>query len=425
MKPFLIHFSAFYHTTTITKMTTTTTYKGFNLTYKGFNITANEIDEMNRQMDRLKKTVDDYEEELKQETMSVDAARVDMARRSACKMLTPLSVGQAKFLARIARGFGPIAPAMAPTRIEARHFTKSSRVRGFVHGGMLGTLSVRLMDDSSQTRRRSRTHHSIFVIERANSATGCVHVRWSIPEFQRRFNMHANEHKHNQNPLFGMTVNEVIAQLNLLNTEEHRAQFQAECAAYANAPTHSRVAAHHVMESQWISDFMCAFTKVCSHKIAGVNDCSHAKIVRCVNLVDLYRFVAANLGWIFNDPLMQFIPRMNKLFIKYIERLVHTAADGVEHSAYIMATHFPELMTPELHVRVVPVPDAYRVPEMQIADDDALFGSLKATYQGLMPAVEPRVPRVPIRESDEDDHDYDSDAGYSVEDEDDYEEFCG
>jgi hypothetical protein len=422
-------------------MTTNTT-----TTYKGFNITTNVIDEM----DRLKKTVDDYEEEMKQEPMSVDAARVDMARRSACKRLTPLSAGQAKFLARIARGFGPIAPAMAPTRIEARHFTKSSRVRGFVHGGMLGTLSVRLMDDSSQTRRRSRTHHSIFVIERANSATGCVHVRWSIPEFQRRFNMHANEHKHNQNPLFGMTVNEVIAQLNLLNTEEHRAQFQAECAAYANAPTHSRVAAHHVMESQWISDFMCAFTRVCSHKIAGVNDCSHAKIVRCVNLVDLYRFVAANLGWIFNDPLMQFIPRMNRLYIKYIDRLVHTAADGVEHSAYIMATHFPELMTPELHVRVVPVPDAYRVPEMQIADDDALFGPLKATYQGLMPAapiVEQQIlaqirtlqmfhPEEDEDEddhdydsdagySDEDDHDYDSDAGYSVEDEDDYEEFCG
>jgi hypothetical protein len=390
-------------------------------TYKGFNIKTNVIDEM----DRLMKTVDHYEEELKQEPMSVDAARVDMARRSACKMLTPLSAGQAKFLARIARGFGPIAPAMAPTRIEARHFTRSSRVRGFVHGGMLGTLSVRLMDDSSQTRRRSRTDHSIFVIERANNAAGCVHVRWSIPEFQRRFNMHDSAHK--SNPFSGMTVDEVNAQLNLLNTEEHRARFQAECAAYANAPTHSRVAAHHVMESQWISDFMCAFTKVCSHKIAGVNDRSYAKIVRCMNLVDLYRFVTANLGWIFNDPLMQFIPRMNNLYSKYVERLVFTAADGVEHSAYIMATHFPELMTPELHVCVVPVPDAYRVPEMQIADDDALFGPLKATYQGLMPAapiVEQQI-LAQIRtlqmfhpeedeDEDEDDHDYD----YSDEDED-------
>jgi hypothetical protein len=391
-------------------------------TYKGFNIKTNVIDEM----DRLMKTVDHYEEELKQETMSVDAARVDMARRSACKMLTPLSAGQAKFLARIARGFGPITPAMAPTRIEARHFTRSSRVRGFVHGGMLGTLSVRLMDDSSQPRRRSRTDHSILVIERANNAAGCVHVRWSIPEFQRRFNMHDSAHK--SNPFSGMTVDEVNAQLNLLNTEEHRARFQAECAAYANAPTHSRVAAHHVMESQWISDFMCAFTKVCSHKIAGVNDRSYAKIVRCMNLVDLYRFVTANLGWIFNDPLMQFIPRMNNLYSKYIERLVFTAADGVEHSAYIMATHFPELMTPELHVCVVPVPDAYRVPEMQIADDDALFGPLKATYQGLMPAapiVEQQIlaqirtlqmfhPEMFHPEEDEDDTDYD----YSDEDED-------
>jgi hypothetical protein len=238
--------------------------------------------------------------------------------------------------------------------------------------------------------------------------------------------MHDSAHK--SNPFSGMTVDEVNAQLNLLNTEEHRARFQAECAAYANAPTHSRVAAHHVMESQWISDFMCAFTKVCSHKIAGVNDRSYAKIVRCMNLVDLYRFVTANLGWIFNDPLMQFIPRMNNLYSKYIERLVFTAADGVEHSAYIMATHFPELMTPELHVCVVPVPDAYRVPEMQIADDDALFGPLKAAYQGLMPAapiVEQQIlaqirtlqmfhPEMFHPEEDEDDTDYD----YSDEDED-------
>jgi hypothetical protein len=90
---------------------------------------------------------------------------------------------------------------------------------------------------------------------------------------------------------------------------------------------------------------------------------------------------------------------------------------------------------------VVPVPDAYRVPEMQIADDDALFGPLKATYQGLMPAapiVEQQIlaqirtlqmfhPEMfhPEEDEDEDDHDYDSDAGHSVEDEDDYEEFCG
>jgi len=377
-------------------------------TYKGFNLTPSVIDEM----DRLKKTVDDYEEELKQEPMSVDAARVDMARRSACKMVTPLTVDQAKFLARIAGGFGSsIAPAMAPTRIEARHFTRSSRVRVFVHGGMLGMLSVRLMDDSSQTKRRSRTHRSITVIERVNNATGCVHVKWSIPEFQCRFNMHANEHK--KNPFSRMTVDEVIAQLNLLNTEEHRAQFQAECTAYANAPTHSRVAAHHVMESQWISDFMCAFSKVCSDKITRVNDSSYAKIVRCMNLADLYRFVTVNIGWIFNDPLMQCITKMKTLYCRYVERLVFTAMDGVEHSAYIMATHFPELMTPELHVRVVPVPEVFRVHEMQIADDDALFGPLKATYQGLMPAA---VPTVEPRQR----HDYyDSDAGYSDEDEDD------
>jgi hypothetical protein len=236
--------------------------------------------------------------------------------------------------------------------------------------------------------------------------------------------MHDSAHK--SNPFSGMTVDEVNAQLNLLNTEEHRARFQAECAAYANAPTHSRVAAHHVMESQWISDFMCAFSKMCSDKITRVNDSSYAKIVRCMNLADLYRFVTVNIGWIFNDPLMQCITKMKTLYCRYVERLVFTAMDGVEHSAYIMATHFPELMTPELHVRVVPVPEVFRVHEMQIADDDALFGPLKATYQGLMPIM-PTV--VPQRRDDSDygsdGSDYDSDYGSDDSDDYDYDDARG
>jgi hypothetical protein len=134
-----------------------------------------------------------------------------------------------------------------------------------------------------------------------------------------------------------------------------------------------------------------------------------------MNLVDLHRFVTVSVGWIFNDPLMQCITRMKTLYGKYVERLVFTAMDGVEHSAYIMATHFPELMTPELHVRVVPAHDVFRVPEMQIADDDALFGPLKATYQGLMPAavpiVEPRQRRDYHDEGSDDSDDGSDDYG--------------
>jgi hypothetical protein len=81
----------------------------------------------------------------------------------------------------------------------------------------------------------------------------------------------------------------------------------------------------------------------------------------------------------------------------------------------MMATYFPELMTPELHVCVVPRPDVFRVPAMQIADDDALFGPLKATYQGLMPIMSTVALPLPPRRDDDssdydsDDYDYDSD----------------
>lgn len=153
------------------------------IAYKGFTITTNRIDEM----DRLKKTVDDYEEDFKHTPMDVDAARVEMARRSACQLLAPMSADQTTIMGmHIA---GTITSAVMPTRVGLKHVTQSSRVRNLVHGGMLGLLSVRLMSDSSQTKRRSRTYQSLSVIRRANNQAGCAHVRWSIPEFQRRFNM--------------------------------------------------------------------------------------------------------------------------------------------------------------------------------------------------------------------------------------------
>ena len=158
-----------------------------SIEYKGFVITTNRIVEM----EQLKKTVDDYEADFKQTPMDVDAARVEMARRSACQLLVPMSADQTTLLGLLGLlGLGThIADAVTPTRIGLKHCTKSSRVRNLVHGGMLGLLSVRLMNDSSQTKRRGRTFQSLSVIRRANNQAGCLHVRWSIPEFQRRYNM--------------------------------------------------------------------------------------------------------------------------------------------------------------------------------------------------------------------------------------------
>ena len=352
--------------------------------YKGFAIRTNNID----QMDQLKKTVDDYEDETRQKPLGVDAARIDMARITAYKMLTPMSAGQSAFIARMMNRGATVVRVMRPTRIEARHITKSSRVRGFVHGGMLGLLSVRFMNDSSQAKGRSSTYHSMSVIERVNNETGCTHVRWSIPEFQYRFNMNVElPVTRNENPFAGLTMHVAISRLEMLNTDHQRNQFLAECAAYANEITHSRIVApiQHVIGNRWISEFMIGFSKVCAFKMSQVNDQTISKIERCMNLVDLYHFLAANIGWILNDPLIQCITNMSRLYMRYIERLLYMAKDGIEHSAYMMATHFPELMSPELHVRVIPVSGVYRNPELQIAEDDALFGPLKAAYQRLMP----------------------------------------
>jgi len=360
------------------------------IAYKGFTITTNQIDEM----DRLKKTVDDYEEDFKQTHMDVDAARVDMARRCACKILAPMSADQAIFLRRNVLGLdivGTIAPAVMPTRIGLKHATQSSRVRNLVHGGMLGLLSVRLMSDcSTQTKNRSRTYQSLSVIRRVNNQAGCAHVRWSIPEFQRRFNMQVKGSRTGviENPFVLLSMPDAIAKFGLMNTQENRARFLAECAAYANEPTHSRIVAstRHVLSDTWIMHLLFGFQKICSHHMSHVMDLTLKKIDRSVNLIKLYRFMMSSVGWIFREPYMNFVVNLTRLFDKYIDRLVYMSKEGVEHAACLMGLYFPEMMTPELHVCVNPT-DLYRAPQMEIGEDDALFGPLKATYQAVMPAA--------------------------------------
>ena len=364
-----------------------------SIEYKGFVITPKRIVEM----EQLKKTVDDYEADFKQTPMDVDAARVEMARRSACQLLAPMSADQTTLLGLLRIGTH-IAGAVTPTRIGLKHCTKSSRVRNLVHGGMLGLLSVRLMNDSSQTKRRGRTFQSLSVIRRANNQAGCLHVRWSIPEFQRRYNMNVKGFGTEgiENPFVMLNISDAIAKFALINTAENRAQFLAECAAHADEPTHSRIVAStcHVLNNTWITNFMFGFKKICSYHMSQVTDASLRKLQRSINLVQLYRFIISSVGWIFGDPLMQFIVNsitskgsMNRLFEKYADRLIYMSHEGVEHAACLMGHHFPELMTPELHVRVDPTTDLYRVPQMEIGEDDALFGPLKYTFQALLPTA--------------------------------------
>ena len=79
-------------------------------------------------------------------------------------------------------------------------------------------------------------------------------------------------------------------------------------------------------------------------------------------------------------------------------------------------------MTPELHVVVKPSERVYRVPGMQIADDDALFGPLKLACQGLLPdAIVPNPVRArrDYESDDEFDRDYEDEEFDRAEDEED------
>lgn len=396
--------------------------------YKGFTFSFNDPAEKEQHM----KTVDDYENEQLSIPMDVDAARVALSHMAACRMIEPMSPDQQRDLNRITLGLnvGSLAPALAPNRIEARHFTRSSRVRSLVHGGMVGLLAVRFMNDSSQVERRSRTWNSWRILRRVNGQAGCDHVKWSIPEFQCRHNIGINHCKRSKGCFDAMSIDETNAELNAMNTPETRQQFIDDCNALANRANHSRVKCVSVVHedertrcerqfplaNEWITKYMSAFTKVCSHKMGLVSVNSLRLIDRAKNLVDLYRFISSSIDWLLMDCNLRFVCKLHTLWPKYMDRIVYMSQEGIEHSACMLSRYFPEMMTPELHVVVKPIERVYRVPGLQIADDDALFGPLKLACQGLLPDIVP--PMVRARRDYESDDEFDRD--YEDEEADDY-----
>lgn len=403
-------------------------------TYNGFKIKTDDASELAR----LKKTVDDHQMETKYSSiakcMRVDAARIAMAHRGACRMLRPMTGHQTAWLQQVTLGLNvaSVDSALMPNRIQEKHMTRSSRVRNLLHGGMLGLLAVRFMHDPSQVERTSRTYNSACIIQRVNGQSGCEHVKWSIPEFQFIHNMSAKYFRNSRNPFATMSHDEALSHLNLLDTPENRQAFMEECKALANAPNHSRIKRRDVgchdddvcvndwwccrfttamvIPDEWIARFLAAFSRVCSLKMGNVSDNSESKINRSMSLVDVFRFISSRIDWILTDPNLRQIANMHRFWEKYMERIGFMAGEGVEHAALMMAKYAPEMMTPELHCVVNPVADVYRVPEMQISNDDALFAPLKTKCEALLPDAVPMPAPTQLHRnriySDSEDDDY-------------------
>jgi hypothetical protein len=235
----------------------------------------------------------------------------------------------------------------------------------------------------------------------------------------------------------GLNDDDADALFNRMDTVEDRHAFLDECSSLANAPHHSRVvrtmdapandaavAAYHVrrpivVESEWIAGFMAGFTKVCSTKMAAVNNIDERLVARCTNLVDLYRFVA-RVEWMLKDPNVRSVLGLNSFYAAHTKRLFYMAEEGIEHSAYMLGRICPEMMTPEVHVHVVPNPRHYMVPHMLIRPDDEVFGPMKVACQALMPPAPAPLPPPPPqhRQTCYSDSDY-GDSDYSDYDTDD------
>ena len=400
--------------------------------------------------DGLKQTVDDFMDSIVPFTTPdegckrIDAARIAIARAAACSMLVPLVIKSNQQLPMLKRtnGFGSVAvvPTFAPNRIQRKHLTTDSRLRNLIHGGILGALARRLTLDPTQTRQWHQFNNAFCVVQRANNAAGCAHVKWSIPEFQCEFNIGIKTYKAGQSPLNALNDADRLDQFNLLDNAENRDAFLAECNAVAcganqsrvvlpmNADTSSTVVwkTHRpvVVDNPWIMQFVSGFIKVCSAKMAAVNNVDATKMDRSQNLIDMYRFLA-RIEWIFNDPNVRCVINLDGLYQAHIKRLIYMAEQGIEHSAYMLGRICPEMMTPELHVRVVPNPAYYMVPHLQIQPDDDVFGPMKIACQGFMPEMPEPVPvpegRCIYSDSDDDDYynDDDNDDNDDYNDDDD------
>ena len=198
--------------------------------YRGFNIAH----------DGLKQTVDDFMDSIVPFTTPdegckrIDAARIAIARAAACSMLVPLVIKSNQQLPILKRtnglGFGSVAvvPTFAPNRIQRKHLTTDSRLRNLIHGGILGALARRLTLDPTQTRQWHQFNNTFCIVQRANNAAGCAHVKWSIPEFQCAFNIGIKTYKAGQSPLNALNDADRLDQFNLLDNAENRDAFLAE-----------------------------------------------------------------------------------------------------------------------------------------------------------------------------------------------------
>ena len=393
--------------------------------YRGFHITGDNDNSVNDFMFSIEsiKTPDEG-------CTQIDAARIAAARASACIMLLPETTR-----------YHGISCVFAPNRIQLKHLTASSRVRNLTHAGILGVLTRRLNRDPTQQRQWHQFKGAWCVVQRANSTDGCAHVKWSMPEFQCTFNIGVKRHSTVQNHINEMDADALVAHFNRLNTAENRNTFLAECSAVAQR-NQARIVLPHmnpdasamldwtakrpvVLENTWIMDFMATFSTLCSVKMAAVNNVDASTAERCTSLVDLYRFIVQT-EWMVNDPNVRCVLSLNSFYAAHIKKLVNMAEQGIEHSAYVLGRHCPEMMTPELHLRVVANPRYYRIPQILISDDDAVFGPMKMACQGFMPRMADPVPVSrqlhPYSDSDSDfdpNDDYDDDDDTYDDDHDD------
>jgi hypothetical protein len=393
-------------------------------TYRGFNIVNNAdtatVDDF---MDSIVPTTTTPDEGIRR----IDAERIAMAHSAACIMLMPIEI---KKIMRRAQQCTRGAAVFAPNRIQRKHLTTDSRLRNLMHGGILGALARRLTLDPTQPRQWHQHKNASCIVRRANNAAGCAHVKWSIPEFQYTFNIGIKTYRAGQSPLNGLNDADMIEQFNLLDNAEDRDAFLAECKDLACDANQSRVVADDtptpstmvwkthrsvVVENTWIMQFVSGFIKVCSAKMAAVNNADATKIDRCTSLIDLYRCVT-RIDWMLNDHNVRCVLNLNGFYQAHIKRLIYMAEQGIEHSAYMIGRHCPEMMTPDLHVRVVPTREHYMVPHMQIRPDDAIFGPMKVACQAFMPDPLPAARRIYSDSEEDDDYDNDYDNDYDSDD---------
>ena len=352
--------------------------------------------------------------------MLIDVARIAVASSSATQIIynSMHSFYQRKFIIEnlkkvILIGRNACNIALNINCVHRKLFNNGSRTRCLVHSSITGFLAVRLcikINSNTNPHQKSLSpQNALCIINRSNNEIkACQHVRWSIKEFNLLFNIGINHYTTTYSPFNNLTEDESIQKFVIINTVENQNAFINRCNEI-HYLYQSRIIGPYIenkyiditkyknndnvnipIADEWGSIFIAGIISILNFKMVKFKSENGDNVKKALCLIDIFQFVAEHILWVFRSDYIIEIMKLTKIRKVLIERCIYLANEGLEHAAYFLGLLYPEMMTSEIHLNVVPTA-IYNASETWIYHNkDPVFGAIKVALRKLMPNGENR-----------------------------------